>query len=373
MDRFRNLRDIDFEPSPGITILYGANGQGKTSVLEAIKVASDLRSFRTTETEALIQEGQDAAWLEITTEADRVIHNYRVEFQRTPKLGKTAFIDEKPVRSGTDYLRRKLDRASAFGSFYAFSFDPSEHEIFRGSPGLRRAYFYQSIAALLPDSLTWMKRYGRIIEQKNRLLKEDTFQASVLESLEEPLIEAAAHLRWFEDFWAREINSALPTYQQKIVQQGTGLRIEWSREDLNPPSEGAGIEEWAEHFRRELQRRAREERARRSSLVGPHRDAWEFFRPESELPLRHRASQGETRTALLALKLSEIDRFRHHRDILPVFLIDDLSSELDSERRQFLLNFLEETDLQVFVSSTEKMPLKGRHFLVKEGYLSGTL
>jgi recombinational DNA repair ATPase RecF len=104
------------------------------------------------------------------------------------------------------------------------------------------------------------------------------------------------------------------------------------------------------------------------SLVGPHRDDWAFFLGSQ--PLKGHGSQGEVRSALLALKLSEIELFQNATGHRPLFLLDDFSSELDTDRRSFLLRFLEETDLQVFVTTTEGNYLAGKRFVVSGGKIN---
>jgi len=106
----------------------------------------------------------------------------------------------------------------------------------------------------------------------------------------------------------------------------------------------------------------------RNSLVGPHRDDWTFFLGDPVL--KGHGSQGEVRSALLALKLSEIELFRERTGHRPLLLLDDFSSELDRERRMFLLSFLSRTDLQVFVTSTEESISIGRRFWVSKGTLT---
>jgi DNA replication and repair protein RecF len=108
------------------------------------------------------------------------------------------------------------------------------------------------------------------------------------------------------------------------------------------------------------------ERKTGHSLVGPHRDDWAFFLGNQTL--KGHGSQGEVRSALLALKLSEIELFRNRTGHRPLFLLDDFSSELDRERRSFLLKYLTETDLQTFVTTTEDSPLYiGKRYWVSNG------
>jgi DNA replication and repair protein RecF len=118
-------------------------------------------------------------------------------------------------------------------------------------------------------------------------------------------------------------------------------------------------------MRTQFARVAQDEQRLGSTLIGPHRDDWSVeFNGKS---LRGRGSQGEVRTALLALKLTEIESFRQATGHRPILLLDDFSSELDLERRQYLMSFLESTDLQVFISSTDSVGLPGKKFLVDEG------
>jgi recombinational DNA repair ATPase RecF len=112
----------------------------------------------------------------------------------------------------------------------------------------------------------------------------------------------------------------------------------------------------------------RAEWAAQTSLLGPNRDDWVLLLGQQ--PLKVKGSQGEVRSTLMALKLCEIELFYDRTKLKPVFLLDDFSSELDRVRRKFLLNFILETDLQVFVTSTERMESFGRYFQIQSGALS---
>jgi DNA replication and repair protein RecF len=401
---FRNIADCTFEPSPHLNFLIGANGQGKTSFLEALSYIATLRSFRGAKNDEVIRWGQDSAEVSctISDEANPSPDVWRTELKvtfsrpqimeglvdRNGRATKVAFINGKPFRSSTQYLSQR------FGSFelgfHTVVFNPADHDLVRGEPAIRRAYLDRVLAAEDVEYLKAIQKYQRTLEQRNALLKGDVPPSrEMLAGFTEPLSRYGAIITFKRLEWLMRVAPRLDSVARQIAPNQPSLTAfyvsNWVPEikdlSINNNKLNSGhfaglphpvsIELLEQAFWKQLSTLEQAELRSRSSLVGPHRDDWSFYLGEQVL--KGHGSQGEVRSALLALKLSEIDLFRERTGHRPLLLLDDFSSELDQERRGFLLRYLMDTDLQVFVSTTEDKSTLGRRFWVTHGSLSPEL
>lgn len=391
LKRFRNIEESSFHPSPTVNFLIGSNGQGKTSFLEAIGFLSSLRSFRDSRPASVIQWGDIQTEISCTLLPDdpaasdwktqlKVI--FQTEEPDRQKTLKTAFINDKPYRSSTEYLCQR------FGSFelgfHAIVFNPSNHDLVRGDPMIRRAYLDRVLMAEDAAYLKTFQKYQRILEQRNAALKiyPDVSQ-DVLMGFTEPLARLGALIAYQRLEWISRASARLTEINHRIAPHQSDLRMvyfsNWVPELENLSYENSNLH--GIHFTgqgplpslklleqafwdRVSESEAAERRARHS-LVGPHRDDWGFFLGNHLL--KGHGSQGEVRSALLALKLCELELFRSKTGHRPLFLLDDFSSELDRERRSFLLQFLMDTDLQTFVTTTEDSLGCGKRYWVNQG------
>jgi len=390
---FRNVRESVFFPSPSLNFLVGSNGQGKTSFLEALGFLSTLQSFRDSKAYQVVRWGVESAELACSLSADEIeTGNWqtqlRVHFQVTDpekqKASKTAFINQKPYRSSTQYLSQR------FGSFelglHSIIFNPSDHDLVRGDPATRRAFLNRVISAEDIEYLKVLQKYQRALEQRNALLKtSDKISSEVLFGFTEPLCKYGSILTLKRLEWIHRAEGVLNLIVQKIAPGQPELRmvhlsgwvplfenLSFNNNDLNSIHfSGQGVLPSLELLERafwgKVSTLEAAERRTGHSLVGPHRDDWTFMLGKQTL--RGHGSQGEVRSALLALKLSEIELFRYKTKHRPLFLLDDFSSELDRDRRSFLLRFLMESDLQTFVTTTEDSSFIGKRFLVSNGVI----
>ena len=387
---FRNIREQTLVPDKHLNFLLGANGQGKTSFIEALGYLSTLRSFRGSKSHEVINWGENDSEIVSTLLDDSGDWKteLKVSFKISPdrhKASKVAFINQKPYRSSTQFLTQR------FGSyelgFHAIVFNPSDHDLVRGEPAIRRSYLDRVLAAEDVDYLKTLQKYQRTLEQRNALLK--TFPSpsrELVRGFTEPLASYGSLLTLKRLEWIERLGFRLGDIMRRIAPSQRDLKLiylsNWvpKIENLSIPNNNLG----AIHFAGQqplpsleileqafwLRLSAVEEIEWRTgnSLVGPHRDDWSFLLGDQVL--KGHGSQGEVRSALLALKLSEIELFRNRTGHRPLFLLDDFSSELDRERRSFLLRFLSETDLQTFVTTTEEFSTMGKRYWVSNGCLA---
>jgi len=371
--------------NPSLNFIVGKNGQGKTSILEGLALLSRLYSFRTNQLKDVIQYGSSQAILnaELFLEESQSdwTENLKLSLEENQgRLKKAAWINDKSVKSTSEYLKT-LQSSSHIG-FHTITFNPSDHELFEGEPKGRRSYLNAVIAAEDFEYYAALKRFTSALEQRNKILKSrDPFAPihptlALLESFSEPMIHDGATLLQKRLLWLIRL---APLLQEKVkeiaAEHQKNVFLEYSSKLFEEPISiyGEGMElpslETLKSVYRERWATLKDaEIFAQSTLLGPHRDDW-VLRNEKSL-LKGYASQGEMRTALLALKLSEIKLFEMTTGIKPVLLLDDFSSELDLERRELLLSYLLSLRLQAFVTTTEKLRINAPSFEVENGLLT---
>ncbi len=387
---FRNFEACRIEPSEGLNFLLGGNGQGKTSVLEAIHLLGTLRSFRGSDSAEMLRWGASRAEIDcvVSPRADEASEAWRTDLkfslerpQDGPRVIKTAEINGKPYRSASHYLKQRFGQVEL--GFHSVVFNPSDHDLVRGSPSERRAYLDRVLGAERLDYFQALQAYGKTLEQRNAALKDFAFDPALLHGFTEPLIRTGAQIVHMRLEWIHQAQAAFTAHARQIAPNQSITRVfylsNWvpKIEGLSFPIQDLDNKQFTGHspvpslelleieFRKALAQVAKAEQKAQHSLVGPHRDDWDIALGDRSI--RGHGSQGEVRSSLLALKMTEIERFRKTTGHRPLFLLDDFSSELDQSRRGFLLHFLAETDLQVFVTTTEGSIELGRRFWVSQG------
>lgn len=371
---FRNIESIDLSCEDGIHFIHGQNGQGKTTVLESIYILSNLRSFRDSDLSAVLKYNEPAGQVKGTFEIDPgTMAELRVDLQKgLQRFEKRAYVNHKLTRSAADYYGVKLHHSPV--QFHAINLNPSSTDLIRGDPALRRNYFNQVISSQNPHYMNHLKKYQKLVDQKNALLKDDQkADFSLLNILNEGIVSEGAKIVFERLNYLSKMVNPVQQFLQNIAPKQHRVILGYkSRKTLyftghfDLPS-SKFLEEI---LHQEILENGHLERIRKSSLVGPHRDDFVFrvlnenSEIENALDLVDVGSQGEIRSFLLALKLAELEEFKTETGVQPVLLIDDFSSELDSNRRGFLLNYLKDSGLQIFVTSTDDLT---HHLQMQDG------
>ena len=352
---WRNLAAVDFRPDAAVNIFLGRNAQGKTNILEAINFASLLRSRAGKETE-LIRWGQNAAILRIKYFKAGVSHELAIEV--SSERPRRILFDANPIRP------REL-----IGKLNSVFFSPEDLFMFKGSPTVRRKFLDAQISQASPIYFLELLKYNRIVELRNALLKkirDGSEQAEELDLWDEQLANAAEKVIIKRLMSINKLNFLANSIQQKISAHEESLSVVY---DL------CGLESkqnLAENFLRLLRERRFEDIRRGSTSRGPHLDDLKFFVNGRELKLF--GSQGQLRTAALALKLSELQFLKSETGEYPLLLLDDVMSELDSTRRELLLDFLRRERIQTLITATDRayFPPRpfGKIFSVKAGVIT---
>ncbi|HAF21939.1 MAG TPA: hypothetical protein DCK93_03330, partial [Blastocatellia bacterium] len=338
VENFRNLSGKIFW-GPGLNIIYGNNGQGKTNWLEAIHLLSRTKSFRTQRLQESIRFGAETAFVagEISTGND-----LRRDLRLTLKDNTKAIW----VNGKREQLSRYL------GLLQVFAFTADQLEVVRGMPEARRHFIDRGVASLRPAYVQTVSDYNKVIKQKNRILQDSSERELRPEQIEDLLAPwndqlacLGAEIHRARVDYTERINSAL----ERRLFEPTELQIRYSSS-----LEGKGeTGDYTALLRARLQLRLPAEVAAGRALVGPHRDDLEMTIQGTDA--RSFASQGQQRTAVVSLKLAESDLIEARSGERPILLLDDVLSELDPIRREALLARVGEAG-QVIVTSVEADP-----------------
>ncbi|QYG90975.1 DNA replication and repair protein RecF [Iamia sp. SCSIO 61187] len=315
---FRSYASAEVALAPGLTAVVGANGQGKSNLLEAIGWMGGLRSFRAAPTEALVRVGAERAI--IRGEGSRAGRALLIECEVAPGGRSRMLVNRQPVRrvrDGLDFLR-------------AVVFAPDDLELVKGGPAERRRYLDDLVVALDPRLDAVRTDLDRILKQRSALLKQsggrlDEAIASTLEVWNARLARAGEALADARSELVARLGPVVEEAYRDLA-GGAGVVLAY-----DPPWRAGGLLAALAEARRDELRRG-------VSLVGPHRDELDITL--AGLPARTHASQGEQRTTALALRLAAARLVAAELDTPPLLLLDDVLSELDDDRSAALLAHL---------------------------------
>jgi DNA replication and repair protein RecF len=335
---FRNYRALDFAPAPGLNVFIGPNAQGKSNVLEAIAMLATGKSFRARRESELIRDG--AALAEIAGEA-RIPAGAIVLRASIARTGSGA-------RKTFDVNGSPVGFARFLGKARVVTFVPADVQLIAGGPALRRTFLNGALAQLSPAYYRDLARYGKVVQQKAALLRGAIApdRALLLAYNDELLGPGAALMAARAAFVAEIATAARGVYARW---PGTHERVELAY----APNAGALGTTPREALEAALAANVEAEVRRKTTLVGPHRD--DVRLTIDGRPLDAFGSQGQQRTAVLALKVAEYETMRSRAGDAPILLLDDVLSELDAERAGGFLTAVG-TFEQAFLTATELPP-----------------
>jgi DNA replication and repair protein RecF len=339
---FRNFRELEVELGKHLTILVGPNGIGKTNVVGAIQLLTAGASFRRPSWTDLVRWGASEAAAKLEAESD--LGTPRVVEMRANGSGRRSYtVGGNPVRRLADVR----------GSLPAVAFTPDDLRIVKDSPERRRAAIDDAGTQLSAAYAALRSEFDTVLRQRNALLKADEADEAELEVWTDKLVEVGSRLSARRQaLFDRIRRHAESTYSQLARDQS--LRILYTQ----PWSLGetAGSEDPAGLMRAALLRSRAEERARRSTVAGPHRDDMVFEVDGRDA--RSFASQGQQRSVALAWKIGEVRAISEIGGNDPVLLLDDVMSELDDMRRSQLGEVVRATT-QTVLTTTDTEQLDG--------------
>ena len=351
LKNYRNCERVDLNFERKKTLIIGKNAQGKTNILESIYFLSDLKSPRTSSISDLIKIGQNRFEIDALAEKNET----EIELDYTYSEDKKKEICVNKVKTTPKNFKSVVKTVL---------FSTKDLLLLRGAPQDRRDWLDRAISQIYPAYDERLSKYDKIRIQKNNLLKQEVIDESLFDIYNEQLIITGANIIFLRKKFLKEIEK-IASEKHKIISSSEDFSLNYTC----PRDE---IEEISEYLRKELTERKKEEFARRQACVGPHRDDIEL--KINEMDATKFASQGQQRTLVLSLKLSELEIIKEKTGYYPVLLLDDVLAELDDTRQNYLLKSIDE-NTQTIITSVDTL-LFDKEFLedveiytVENGYV----
>jgi len=357
---FRNLEQNEIPFDPGTNVILGENAQGKTSLLEAIYYLAGARSFRTRFDRELIGHNLDSAHIRAEFFSEQREQTIEIKFHRGRK---------KTLLLNTVQQKRAADIS---GKLMAVLFSPDDLELVRGGAAGRRRFMDLALSQLRPKYALWLTEWGKLYEHKTRILKDHRAKPALLDTLDDfncRLAKTAAQLIYYRAAFVEKLKERAQAVHEDFSgrKETLVLTYETVRTIENPLEKPSVLFEWLLAHQKELRQT---EIDAGLALSGAHKD--DIAITINGQAARAFASQGQTRTAALSMKLAERDILFEDRGEYPLLLLDDVLSELDAARQDFVLNRIK--DGQVFITCCEEKGIVdrtgGKIFTVEKGKVS---
>ncbi len=339
---FRNYPELELDINNDVVVLSGPNAVGKTNLLESVYFASLFKSFRD-DNEFIFLKDSTSAQVSLDVEKNGEQNNLTVFLEKRDKIYANFTIDGV-----------KKKRKDAQGFVCVVIFDPTDVDMFTKTPESRRKYLNMVLAQKDMRYLDSLTQYKKVLYQKNKLLqdiKQGRGSGEGLDSWNEQLITLGAYIIFQRKEFIKYLNNSVADVYTSI--SGFHRPVEVVFES----TEGETLEELGANLTEKVRKYDAKEKLVGMSLVGPHRD--DFFLKSEGLFLSPFSSRGELRSQVLALKVLELEYLSKGED-KPVLLLDDVLSELDENRRNFLLRYLQ-GKFQTFITTTHPLEMPAQH------------
>lgn len=324
---YRNYDSLVMEFCEGTNILYGDNAQGKTNILEAIYVASTTKSHKGSKDKEIVNFNKEEAHIRTYIEKEGV--NTRVDMHLRKNKSKGIAIDGQKIKKAADLL----------GLCNVVFFSPEDLGIIKNGPAERRRFVDMELCQLDSFYLYNLNNYNKIVNQRNKLLKDMYMNPQLKETLniwDMQLVSYGSKIIERRRLFAEQLNEIIYEIHKRLSGGKEELSIRYE-----PDVE-------IEEFEKKLKYSQDRDIKSKMTSVGPHRDDFCFLVGNTDI--RKFGSQGQQRTAALSLKLSEIELVKKITKDTPILLLDDVLSELDSNRQNYLLNSI--GNIQTIITCT---------------------
>jgi len=324
LHHFRNISGLELELQAPRLLVIGANGEGKSNLLEAVELLTSLRSHRCSSDPDLIRQGEPTSRLRArTSEGDQL------ELELRRRGGRRA------LRNGRS-LERLID---LIGPLRSVGFSALDLELVRGEPAQRRQWLDRVVLQLEPIYGALLSRYGRLLRQRSQLLRRGlapTERSALLDAFDQQMALVGTRLHRRRGRALERLEPLAQLWQERLGGGKEVLELLYrSGTRLEAEATGTGEEVWRAALLDQLQQQRSEEERLGQCLVGPHRDEIELLLGGA--PARRYGSAGQQRTLVLALKLAELDVVHAVVGEPPLLLLDDVFAELDPRRQNLLL------------------------------------
>ncbi len=324
---YRNYSNLNMNFSSGINILYGENAQGKTNILEAIYLCGTTKSHRGSKDKEIISFEHEEAHVRIGLEKNLIPHRLDLHLKKNKSKG--VAIDGIPIKK----------QSELFGMLNLVFFSPEDLYIIKNGPAERRRFLDLELCQLDKIYLNYLGNYNKVLVQRNNLLKQISNNSKLMDTLyiwDEKLLEFGVKIiKTRSDFIVR-LNYIVKDIHSKLTGGKEELILQYEPNVKESDFEGR------------LKKSLEKDISLKMTNVGPHRDDLSFLL--NNIDIRKYGSQGQQRTAALSCKLAEIELVKNLIKENPILLLDDVLSELDRQRQNYLLNSI--GDIQTIITCT---------------------
>jgi DNA replication and repair protein RecF len=362
---FRNYEALEVEFGPGVNVLVGPNGQGKTNAVEAVGYLATFSSHRVANDTALVRAGTERAVIRSRISNDE--RTIGLDVQINPGRANRVQVNRTPLKRTRD----------ALGVMRAVVFAPEDLSLVKGDPASRRRFLDSLLIQLAPRYAGVMADYDKTLRQRNSLLRtaakapssERASLHSTLEVWDDRLVEFGADLQAGRAALTAKLHDPLSQAYATVAPVRNVVQAQYVPARLGPAN---SPQEFADALRQALREVRAEELARAVTVVGPHRDELELSL--NDLPARGYASHGESWSLALALRMASYEILRDEAAGSPVLILDDVFAELDQQRRQRLADVTGTVEGQVLITAAvpSDVPesVSGVTFSVEDGAVS---
>ena len=346
---FRNLIDGSVKFFPKLNLFFGKNGQGKTSLLEAVYFNATGKSFRTSKANEMMKYGVKRTGVYIV---------YRDNIGE-----KTLTVKFNDNKKEYYYNNKKVPYDEFYGKLNVVTYIPEDIVLITGSPSIRRTFFDGEIAQTNSEYFQDLKNYNKLLKIRNKYLKEERTKDTEYLVYEDEFIKYGAKVIEKRLEYVQKISIILNLNYRKLFDNKKELSLSYECHLGNIKK--LSLKEIEKLLREKIKKNFSQEKRYGFSLCGPQKDDFLFILNGHEA--KSTASQGEKKSIIFSLKLSEIDMVIREKKENPVLIIDDISSYFDSNRKESILNYLEKRNIQVLVSSTGDLGIDSNDFYVEGG------
>ena len=324
---FRNYESLDIDFDRGTNILYGDNAQGKTNVLEAVYLCGTGRSHRGSRDKEMIRFEEEESHIRLLVKKDKM--SSRIDMHLKKSRTKGVAINGIPIHKARELL----------GIINLVFFSPEDLNIIKNGPSERRRFIDLELCQLEKMYISDLSSYNKVLNQRNKLLKDIYFKPSLEETLDlwdEQLLQFGKMIISKRRVFIEELNSIIKDIHKNLTGGKESIEIFYEPDTVE------------EDFLQKLRSSRSKDLKMKTTCTGPHRD--DICVMVDGIDIRKYGSQGQQRTAALSIKLSEIYLVKKHTGDTPVLLLDDVLSELDSSRQNYLMNSIH--DIQTVITCT---------------------
>ena len=349
-NNFRCLENKKIDLDRNFNLIYGKNGQGKTSLIEAVHFLATGKSFRTKKNKELIKYN----WNRVTVFGKYINKNENEN---------TIAVDVNEDKRDFYINRMKNSYIEYVGLLNIISFIPEDIELIVGNPGVRRNFFNYEISQAKKNYLKSIVDFEKILKIRNKLIKEKKTEDEIYKIYNEKFIEEGLNIILYRREFIRSLSILLNLNYRKLFDEKSELKLKY--ECFLGNIEKQSREELKEKFEMQCRKKMEREKYLGFSLLGPQKDDFVFELNGKNAKMY--SSQGEKKSIIFSLKISEIDMLVKEKNEYPIFIMDDVASYFDEIRKKSILNYFVNKKIQCFITSTEDLGIKGKKIIVDRG------